>query len=143
MFSCGVVLRAVDGVELGGRRGKGGKRRPSGEVRLGREGGEWGWLVEGPAGQVFAKSSSDPVVFSAVLWPCSVGIPPSSVISVIRLECTVSHAIYPRRNYVHLAHSPPTSSAACKAGEATTCTLSVAHRLGATRRFSGACSACT
>ena len=34
MFSCGVVLRAVDGVELGVRRGKGGKRRPSGEARL-------------------------------------------------------------------------------------------------------------
>ena len=75
MFSCCVVLRAVDGVELGGRRGKGGKRRPSGEVRLGREGGAWGWRGEGPAGgQVFVKSSSGPLVFSAVLWPFSVGI---------------------------------------------------------------------
>ena len=121
---------------------------PQEEVRLGREGGEWGREVRGgPARvrQVFAKSSSDPVVFSAVLWPCSVGIPPSSVISVIRLECTVSHAIYPRRNYVHLARplALPVPRAKAKAGEATTCTLSVAHRLGATRRFSGACSACT
>ena len=39
--------------------------------------------------------------------------------------------------------SPPTSSAACEAGEATTCTLSVAHEMGATRRSSGECSACT
>ena len=39
--------------------------------------------------------------------------------------------------------SPPTSSAACEPGEATTCTLSVAHGLGSTRRWpppSGACS---
>lgn len=28
----------------------------------------------GPAGQAFVKSSSDPLVFSAVLWPFSVGI---------------------------------------------------------------------
>jgi len=28
-------------------------------------------------------------------------------------------------------------------GEATTCTLSVAHEMGATRRSSGGCSACT
>ena len=39
---------------------------------------------------VWPKSSSDPVVFSAVFWPCSVGISPSSVISVIRLECNPS-----------------------------------------------------
>ena len=39
--------------------------------------------------------------------------------------------------------SPPTSGAPCEPGEATTWTLSVAHRLGATRRPSGACSART
>ena len=38
---------------------------------------------------------------------------------------------------------PPPSSAPCEAGEATTCTLSVAHGLGATRRSSGAFSAST
>ena len=37
----------------------------------------------------------------------------------------------------------PTSGAACEPGEATTCTLSEGHRLGATRRSSGACSART
>ena len=36
-----------------------------------------------------------------------------------------------------------TSSAACEAFEATTCTLSVAHEMGATRRYSGGCSART
>ena len=39
--------------------------------------------------------------------------------------------------------SPPTSSAAREPGEATTCVPSVAHRLGATRRPSGECSART
>ena len=39
--------------------------------------------------------------------------------------------------------SLPTSGAPCEPGEATTCTLSVAYGLGATRRASGACSART
>ena len=39
--------------------------------------------------------------------------------------------------------SPPPSSAAHEPGEATTCALSVAYSLGATRRRSGVCSAST
>ena len=46
-----------------------------------------------------------------------------------------------RRNYVQSA--PPTSSAAREPGEATTCALSDGHRVGATRRSTGACSAST
>jgi len=45
------------------------------------------------------------------------------------------------RDYVHLARPP--HSAAYEPGEATTCALSVAYGLGATRRPSGACSAST
>ena len=43
------------------------------------------------------------------------------------------------RNYVHLARPLPARRAR-PASEATTCTLSVAHRLGATRRSPGAFS---
>ena len=56
---------------------------------------------------------------------------------------TDNHAVFDWKVTEAARLPPPPSSAPCEAGEATTCTLSVAHEMGATRRSSGACSART